>query len=81
MSTRCWTSSGSGLPENPIVILAVDPQTSSTVYLGVEDLVEVQQMQIGYQLRSADGAPVTGEIYHTINKLTGERGERVLAGF
>ncbi|MCP5120499.1 MAG: hypothetical protein GY953_57630, partial [bacterium] len=52
-----------------------------TVYLGVEDLVEVQQMQIGYQLRSATGAPITGEIYHTINKLAPERGERVLAGF
>lgn len=31
-----WSSSASGLPENPIAILAVDPQTPANVYLGVD---------------------------------------------
>ena len=31
-----WTGSAQGLPESPIIRLAVDPLTPSTVYLGIE---------------------------------------------
>ena len=42
-----------------------------TVQLTFEKLQPVMQMQVGYNLRAADGTPVTGSVFHTIH-TTGE---------
>jgi glucose/arabinose dehydrogenase len=40
-----------------------------SVFLEVEDMRPVMQMQIGYDLEAADGTQVRGEIYNTIHAL------------
>ncbi|MFV2070223.1 MAG: DUF6797 domain-containing protein, partial [Pirellulales bacterium] len=42
-------------------------QDGKAVFLEIADLRPVMQMQIGYTLRAADGKPVAGAIYNTIN--------------
>ncbi len=46
--------------------LAADKKT---VFLELEAVVPVMQMRIAYNLDAADGAPVKGEIYNTINRV------------
>jgi hypothetical protein len=50
-----------------------------TVTLNLEDLREVDQMQLSLTLRAADGAAVVREISHTVNRLSSQPGDPVLA--
>ena len=40
-----------------------------TVYLELEDMQPVMQMQISYSIKAADGAPIKQTIYNTINAV------------
>ena len=43
-----------------------------TVFLEIPNIKPVMQMRIRYNLQGADGAPVAGEAYNTINKVPGQ---------
>ena len=55
------------------------PRTAAPSRSPLEDLKEVDQMQLSLTLRAADGAAVVREISHTINRLSSQPGEPVLA--
>ena len=40
-----------------------------TVFLAIPDMKPVMQMKVKFNLKAADGAPVSQEIYNTIHKL------------
>jgi hypothetical protein len=44
-----------------------------TVHLEIPDIAPTRCMEIRYQLKSADGADVTGVIHNTIHRLAGKR--------
>ena len=48
-----------------------------TVFLKMEDLVEVMQMQVNFKIKAADGTPIEKVLYHTINKLSPKKGKTV----
>ena len=48
-----------------------------TVFLEMEDLVEVMQMQLNLKIKAADGTPIEKVLHHTINKLSPKRGKAV----
>ncbi len=48
-----------------------------TVFLKMEDLVEVMQMQVNLRIKAADGTPIEKVLYHTINKLSPKKGTAV----
>jgi len=48
-----------------------------TVFLKMEDLVEVMQMQVNFKIKAADGTPIEKVLYHTINKLSPKKGKMV----
>ncbi len=48
-----------------------------TVFLKMEDLVEVMQMQVNLKIKAADGTPIEKVLYHTINKLSPKKGTAV----
>ncbi len=48
-----------------------------TVFLEMEDLVEVMQMQVNFKIKAADGTPIEKVLYHTINKLSPRKGKAV----
>ncbi len=50
----------------------------ATVLLELEDLREVDQMQVSFELKAIDGAPVRYEISNTVNKLEQRPGRRFL---
>ena len=43
-----------------------------SVFVEVEDMRPVMQMQVGYDLDAADGAEVRGEIFNTVHALRPE---------
>ena len=55
-------------------------EDGKTVLLDLADLREVDQMQVSFELKAADGAPVRYEISSTVNKLEKEPGRRFLGG-
>ncbi len=50
-----------------------------TVFLDIEDLRPVDQMQVDLNIRGADGTPIAVELSFTVNKVEAERGPEVLA--
>ncbi len=52
-----------------------------TVLLEIDDLKEVMQMQTGFRLKAADGAPIEGQISHTLNVLSSRRGQPLTAKY
>jgi hypothetical protein len=52
---------------------AVLQPDGKTIFLEIEDLKPVMQMQISYNLKDAGGLPIKGDIWMTINKV-GKRG-------
>jgi len=50
-----------------------------SVLLELEDLREVMQMQIVYDIKAADGTTVSGELHNTVTTLPVQRGETVFA--
>lgn len=55
-------------PEVMAVTLSPDKKT---VTLKLSELVPAMQMKVRFNLKSADGAPVNGDIYNTVHKLSG----------
>jgi hypothetical protein len=54
-------------------------EDGTTVFLDVEDLRPVDQMQVDLNIRGADGSAIAVEISFTVNKVEAERGPEVLA--
>ena len=52
-----------------------------TVELSIDDLKEVMQMQLNFNIRAADGTRIEQTIYHTINTLSETPGKPVTATF
>jgi hypothetical protein len=52
-----------------------------TVFLQIEDMSEVMQMQTKYDIKAADGTRMKSEILHSVNVLSAKKGERVLAQY
>jgi len=55
-------------PEVMAVTLSPDKKT---VTLKLSELVPAMQMKVRFNLKSADGAPVNGDIYNTVHKISG----------
>ncbi len=56
--------------DNMTILRATASHDSHSVVLYVEDLKPVMQMRLHYDIRSADGQPLKGDVYHTINTTT-----------
>jgi glucose/arabinose dehydrogenase len=52
-----------------------------TVFLSVDDMAEVMQMQTQFRIKAADGTPLNSAIYHTVNRLSSNKGEVFLAKY
>ena len=46
---------------------------NKTLVLEVDEMQPVMQMEIGYKIKAADGSPVIGPIYNTVNVLGKDR--------
>jgi hypothetical protein len=46
-----------------------------TVFLRVDGIRPVMQMEIDYQLATADGSPLVGEVFNTIHRTAPSAGE------
>ncbi len=55
---------------DPVEIRSIKlAEDSRSVFLEMADLKPVMQMRVKFNIQSDDGAPVTGELYNTINKV------------
>ncbi|MGH9632871.1 MAG: hypothetical protein ACRD7E_31590, partial [Bryobacteraceae bacterium] len=52
-----------------------------TVFLGIDDMAEIMQMQTKFRIKAADGTPLDSVIYHTVNVLSTTKGEPMLARY
>ena len=66
-----WTKAQMGKPKHDTVTVASARllDDKRTVVLAIPALKPVMQMSVKYSIKAADGAPVTGEIIHTIHAL------------
>jgi hypothetical protein len=52
-----------------------------TVFLRINDMAEVMQMQTNFRIKAADGTKLESAIYHTVNVLSSTKGEAFVAKY
>jgi len=52
-----------------------------TVFLQINDMAEVMQMQTGFNIKASDGTTIKSDIFHTVNVLSSKKGEAMVAHY
>jgi hypothetical protein len=56
-------------------------EDNRTVFLHINDMAEVMQMQTTYKIKAADGTAMKSEILHTVNVLSAKKGVPMVADY